>query len=133
MKKAVYTDRARYPPLRFWIPLILFLALIAGVVAALLIRGAETPFGIGNGRVPELVGRDLCSATTAVAERGLRWRIVDSRIRDDGLRPSRNETPDCTSDRVVRQSPAPATRLREGDVVTLVTVCSDPLRPVGCA
>lgn len=99
----------------------------------LLVRAAETPFGIGNGQVPELVGRDLCSATTAVAERGLRWRIIGSReARRDGLRQSRQHEPDCTGDEIVRHSPEPWTRLDEGDVVTLVTVCSDPLRPVGC-
>ena len=126
--------RDRLPPLREWMPLGVFLALIMALVLALLIKGAETPFGIGNGQVPELVGRDLCSATTAVAERGLRWRITgNGETRSDGLRPSPQSSFDCTSDLVVRHSPRPRTQLEEGDVVTLVTVCSDPLRPVGCA
>jgi beta-lactam-binding protein with PASTA domain len=109
------------------------LALIGALVIALLVKGAETPVGIGNGQVPELIGRDLCSATTAVAERGLRWRIIGGReARSDGLRPSRQDSFDCTSDRVVRQTPERGTRLDQGDVIALVTVCSDPLRPVGC-
>ncbi len=38
---------------------------------------AETPFGLGNGTVPKLVGLDECTATRKLEERGLRWRFGD--------------------------------------------------------
>jgi beta-lactam-binding protein with PASTA domain len=95
---------------------------------------AETPFGIGDGKVPDLVGKDVCEASRAAADRGLRWRygpggdVSAAVLRHD---PSVSFT--CADDEVVRQSPGPGTDVGEGGVVTLITECTDPERPVGCA
>jgi hypothetical protein len=45
------------------------------VVLILLVVRAETPFGFGNGTVPDLVGFDECTATEKLEARELRWRF----------------------------------------------------------
>ena len=123
------------PPLRAWTPFGVFMTLIAVGLVALWIRGAETPFGIGNGRVPDVVGRDLCSATRALTERGLRWGYATSTaISATALNESREATPDCSTDIVLRQSPRPGTDVGDGGAVRLATRCSDKAqRGGGCA
>lgn len=102
---------------------------LAAAAAALLIAGAETPFGIGNGKVPDLVGVDECTATKRLDKRGLRWRVGDG--------PVGRVSSSCTSDepffvstvadRIEAQRPAPGTDLGEDGVVVLHTDCgSEP-------
>jgi hypothetical protein len=96
------------------------------VVLILLVVRAETPFGFGNGTVPDLVGLDECTATDKLAARELRWRFgPHSPI---GGRPA-----SCidtgggigsVADEIVGQRPTPGTRLSESDVVVLETDCT---------
>ena len=44
-------------------------ALLAVVVTLVLVVVAETPFGLGNGTVPRLVGLDECDRTRRVGDR----------------------------------------------------------------
>lgn len=53
------------------------LAIAGAVVGLLAAVQAETPLGIGNGVVPDLVGLDECTAARKLEERGLRWRFGD--------------------------------------------------------
>ena len=103
--------------------------------AALFIAWAlSTPdlLGTGDGKVPDVVGDDMCDATEKITRRELRWRIGEQ-TSSARLEANPESSFTCADDDVVRQRPAPGTELGDGGVVTLVTVCSDPLRPVGCA
>ena len=126
--------RNALPPLRAWIPLGVLMTLILFGLLALWIRAAETPFGIGDGRVPDVVGRDLCSATHALTERGLRWRYgTSTETLDEALDESRQASFDCSNDMVLRQSASPGSDLGEGGVVRLATLCTDAAaRGAGC-
>lgn len=100
----------------------------AGAAAvALLLVTAETPLGIGNGTVPDLVGIDECTATERLAKRGLRWRFGD-RSPVGGVSP-RCDTGDpfwvsTVADPIVGQRPAPGTKLDEDAIVVLETACT---------
>jgi beta-lactam-binding protein with PASTA domain len=110
-------------PLRAWIPLI---SVVTLGIFALWFTQSETPFGIGNGEVPNLVGRDRCDATHALARRGLRWRFPPSaEIQEKAEGRSLGLSPDCSGDTLVRQSPGVGTDLGEGGVVVLITSCAD--------
>jgi hypothetical protein len=94
------------------------------IVALLLVARAETPFGIGNGTVPRVVGLDECSATDKLAARDLRWRFGPRA--PIGGRPASciDGGPFSVADDVVGQRPAPGTRLQKSAVVTLETPCT---------
>ena len=89
--------------------LALSVALAAGVAAFV---QAETPFGLGDGIVPALVGREACEAERALAERGLTWRQGHSQAvsRRPGGR-------GCGQLRVDRQVPPAGTRQPRGKPV----------------
>ena len=112
------------PPLRDWIPLGVLVGLVTLGLVGLLIRGAETPFGIGNNRVPDVVGRDLCSATRAITERGLRWGYPILEPFEEAIEAG-DDSPPCSFDTVLSQSVKPGAELQEGAVVRLATVCSE--------
>jgi hypothetical protein len=96
------------------------------VVLILLVVRAETPFGIGNGRVPDLVGLDECTATDKLADRELRWRFGPHA--PIGGRPApcidTGGGIGSVADEIVGQRPAPGTRLPASDVVVLETDCT---------
>ena len=88
--------------------------------------GAETPFGIGNGTVPDLIGLGECTATEKVAARELRWRF--------GARAPIGGRPAAfidagggigsVADEIVGQRPASGTPLSQSGVVVLETACT---------
>lgn len=103
---------------------------VAGVLA-LAVSRAETPFGIGNGRMPDLSGHaSRCGAERVLAKRELRWRDHWT----DELRAKPCEDPDpsrgCRSS-ILSQSPAPGTRVAPGHIVWFVPVtsCDAPAVP----
>jgi hypothetical protein len=118
--------RHESPPLRAWIPMGVLVVLVVLGIAALTVRAAETPFGIGNGQVPDVVDRGICPATRALTERGLRWGFQgEPDVYSEALNPPEtSSTPDCKLE-VLRQSVRPGTQLREGQVIRLATLCSD--------
>ena len=62
-----------------WVPRAGLLAFALGL-AAFAVAEAETPFGIGDGVVPDLRGDSLCVATQRLAARGPRWRNTGGRV-----------------------------------------------------
>ena len=99
-----------------------FVMVMVGAAAALL---AETPFGIGNGRVPDVIGLDACDATAAITERGLRWRWRNERgSHANAIEYEPRASPSCKVDPIDGQAPQPGTKLREGDVVAIETPCT---------
>jgi beta-lactam-binding protein with PASTA domain len=127
----VVRDGQENPPLRAWIPLPTVVTL---VVVGLWFMASETPFGIGNGKVPSLVGRNMCAATQSLAKRGLRWHILGiPGIQEKAEHGSAESSFDCYDDSVVRQSPKAGAEVGEGGVVTFATVCSEAFaRGGGC-
>ena len=102
-------------------------AAVAGA-AAWAVLTAETPFGIGDGVVPDVRGRGFCGATTVLQERGLRWRsfaAVASRVHPRECAGAEEDP----ANPVVEQQPAPGTDLGEGGIVRLRYACEPP----GCA
>jgi hypothetical protein len=104
-------------------------ALVAGA-AVWAVVDAETPFGIGDGVVPDVRGSEGCEAYVVLSERGLRWTHRDGMVRgrapadrcvdaqaDDGF---------DTDNPIVGQHPAPGTDLGEGGVVRLRYGCEPP-------
>jgi hypothetical protein len=94
------------------------LALLAAGFAAggvVLVTAAETPFGIGDGVVPDLRGQNWCTATKRLERRGLRWRF-DNR---PAIHRSAPEDSCVMNPKVTRQMPAPGNDLGEGSVVVL--------------
>ncbi len=98
--------------------------LLAVVTTAVLIVEAETPFGIGNGKVPDLVGLDECTAASRLGERDLRWRFGNRA-------PVGGQPAACasgglftTADEVLAQRPRAGTELEDGAVVRLETACT---------
>ncbi len=103
-------------------------ALVAGA-AVWAVVGAETPFGLGDGVVPDVRGREGCEAHVALEERALRWAHrhgpVHARapegecvaVQDDGF---------DTHNPIVEQRPAPGTDLGEGGIVRLRHACEAP-------
>src|SRR3712207_3656368 len=95
------------------------------------VASAETPFGIGNGVVPDVVGRDSeCDALTALEERGLRWLSfgdlydrVPARLCDVDEDVSYGSGAPTG---IVDQRPEPGTDLGEGGVVRLIRECERP-------
>jgi beta-lactam-binding protein with PASTA domain len=100
-----------------WVPRLGFLA-VAIAASCSVVAEAETPFGVGNGIVPELRGTDLCEARERLSKRELRWRF-------SGDRHIYSTRPDCANNygAVGRQSPRPGTRIGAGGVVTLTPSC----------
>lgn len=84
------------------------------VVLLLVVVRAETPFGIGNGTVRDLVGLDECTATDKLAARELRWRFGRAPI---GGRPAAcidtGGGVGSVADEIVGQRPAFGTRLTQ--------------------
>jgi beta-lactam-binding protein with PASTA domain len=130
-------DDDRRAAFRFWAGVGAFFALMAVMLGLGWVCGADNPFGfvgLGKGKVPDLVGKDVCEASQAATARGLRWRYGGGgEVLTEALHADRTASFSCSDDEVIRQSPAAGTDLGEGGVVTLITVCSDPLHPVGCA
>ena len=119
------------PEAKAWLPLII---VVATSLFALWWWHAETPFGIGNGKVPDLVGRNVCSATAALAKRELRWRVGTFRVVQTKAEHNVvGESFDCSDDKVLRQSPSPGTDVGTGGVVWFATQCSEvTARGGGC-
>lgn len=100
-------------------------ALVAGALAALAFATAETPFGIGNGVVPALTGRDVCSAEQSLERRALRWRYAGTdRVLSRAAEDDPESEPSCRDDAIEAQRPVPGTELGEQGVVTLTSRCS---------
>jgi len=94
---------------RFWAGVLAFFALLAGMLGVGWMCAQPNPLGfvgLGDG---------------------------DGDASDETFEHDRAPSFSCRDDEVVRQSPRPGTDLGKGGVVEIVTVCSDPLRPVGCA
>jgi len=99
-------------------------ATAAAVVVLLIVARAETPFGIGNGTVPRVIGLDECSATNKLAARDLRWRFGPRAPIGGQPASCIDGGPFSVADDVIGQRPAPGTRLQESAVVTLETHCT---------
>ena len=99
-------------------------AVVALVGAVVLLVRAETPFGVGNGTVPDVVDVDECTAVERIEERGLRWRF-GSRAPVGG-QPAAcvSGEPLSVADPVLAQRPRPGTDLGEGGLVVLETDCT---------
>jgi len=105
----------------------LAVALAVAGVLALAVSSAETPFGIGNGRMPDLSGAgSRCEAEAVLAKRGLHWRDHWT----DKLRAKAcdQDAAGACPGRVLSQWPAPGTRVPEDHVVWFVPVTTR-LRP----
>ena len=109
----------------------------AAVAGALVVAGAraETPLGIGDGVVPDLVGEDRCASEQVLAKRDLRWRYgrtgrVGREPCDQIIEVDPSEGINCP-DTIERQRPREGTDLGEGGVVELRSTYF-PLRGVGC-
>jgi len=108
-------------------------------VAAVLVLGvvrAETPLGIGDGVVPNLVAKDRCSGEQALAKRNLRWRYgstgrVGGEPCDHIAEDDPSEGQSC-ADAIEWQRQPEGSDLGEGGVVELRSTYY-PLRGVGCA
>jgi len=113
----VALEPARFAP----VAAVLVGVLAVGGVVALAMSSAETPFGVGNGRMPDLSrAGSRCEAEALLAKRGLHWRDHWT----DELR-----TEACDHDaahacpgRILSQWPAPGTRVPEDHVVWFVPV-----------
>jgi hypothetical protein len=96
------------------------------ILLLLLMVRAETPFGIGNGTVPDLVGVDECTATDKLAARELRWRF-GPRAPIGGRPAACIDTGGgigSVADEIVGQRPDSGTRLTQAAVVVLETACT---------
>lgn len=98
--------------------------IVAAVSVVLLVAVAETPFGIGDGTMPEVVGLGECAATERLRERGLRWRFGPRS--PVGGRPASCVDPGLfsVSDEVLGQRPQAGKKLGESEVVVLETACT---------
>ncbi len=103
-----------------------FVTVLGGVAIVL----AETPFGIGDGTVPALLGQGACAAERSLERRGLHWRYEgDPAVRRTATEQDVATDPSCDDDRIERQWPHPGTELGPGGIVVLRSFCS---RPPGC-
>src|SRR5688572_5677574 len=119
---------------RFWAGIGAFFALLAVILGLGWVCGADNPLGfagVGKGKVPDVVGKDLCEASQAIVAGDLGWRYgPGGDVSTEVLSADPSVSFTCADDHVVRQSPAAGADLGKGGVVTLVTECSDPLHPV---
>ena len=106
-------------------------AFVLAVLGGGAFAAAETPFGIGNGRVPALVGQSVCSGERSLERRGLRWRYKGTEVMQrKASRQDPGSEPSCEDDPIERQWPRPGARLCRGEIVVLQSRCS---RTRGCA
>jgi hypothetical protein len=103
--------------------------LAAASIGVAVVRAAETPFGIGDGVVPDVVGLDDCEAYTLLEKRDLRW-ITFGRLEerapgdcddDDGTFDTGSSSFDGVE--IVAQRPAAGTDIGEDGVVRLIRRC----------
>jgi len=114
---------------------LLAVAAVAAVLVLAVVR-AETPLGIGDGVVPDLVGEDRCAGEQALAKRNLRWRY--GRTGRVGRQPCDHIIEDDPSEGIHCPHTIEWQRLPEGTDLGedgIVELRSNylPLRGVGCA
>jgi hypothetical protein len=114
-----------------WVALAIVLLIASGLAAAFAYAGrdsSESPAGAVPKRaiaVPKLVGMQNRPAQELLTRRGLRWKYFGS-DRVWSKPPPRNVFSTADDDFVIKQAPAPGTRVRAGSVIRLRTNCAFP-------
>jgi hypothetical protein len=114
-----------------WVALATALVVASGLAAAFAFAGRDgsaSPAGASQKRaikVPKLVGTQNRPAQELLARRGLRWKYFGS-DRVWSKPPPRDVFSTADDNFVIKQAPAPGTRVRAGSVIRLRTNCAFP-------